>query len=100
VAAPVMEAPVAPMTEVPVEEAPTDRVYITPLTGVDGLGMKTGGYTLVHVADRLSPSEQDSVAGELLRALHRATDDCATMRLPAETAWLVPRQRGVRSIRR
>ena len=68
------------------EEDPVDRVYVTTLTRVDAVGMRIGNRTLVHITDRLSPSDQDWVAAGLVRALRAAPDHCASALLPRQRA--------------
>jgi hypothetical protein len=87
-------------TMVTAMEAPTNRVHVTTLTGKDAVGIRVRQNTVVHVSADLPGWAQDAAAGELLRRMFSVDDPCATAELPLDTAVTLPRQRGVRSIRR
>jgi hypothetical protein len=79
--------------------APTDRVCITTLSGVDGFAMRAGRHTRVELGVHVPDWAHDAAAGELLRLVHSSSDPYATAGLPLGTAVKVPAQRGTESIR-
>lgn len=78
----------------------TDLVYVRELTGADGVAMRIGGTTVVHVHAGLSSEVRDTAARQLLRVVCSVRDECAAAHLPTGSAVELPTQRGAWVVKR